>query len=121
MALSLLCMFATASIAEVTEETSYPFGIKPEKMQAIDFTDGSALHDYHIEEFEEMDMDCTACHSDEENYTFMNMAQMHSADQETRTAYVHKSCVDCHVKLNDGPKITACRSCHAVAKVAVTE
>lgn len=116
LALMAFGLFSFASaIADEPQEERYAFGIKPEKMPAVLFSDGDPLHDFHVEKIEANGKDCTVCHIDDNYEDFMNLGNMADASVDARTAYVHTSCVSCHASVADAPKITACRSCHVDA------
>lgn len=101
--------FVNANASEEAEK--YPFGVVPDKMVGISMKDGDALHQKHVDELQALGKDCTVCHIDDNYESFMAADTLKSQDE--KVAYLHRQCAGCHADMNEGPVITACRSCHS--------
>lgn len=105
-----LLAFSFVSAKAGDGEVKQSLGVTPQKMIGIAMKEGDALHDKHVAKLEEKGKDCTVCHIDDNYETFMAVDK--EKTQDDKVAYLHKNCVKCHIELDDGPNITACRSCH---------
>lgn len=100
--------------AALAEEADQPYvmNIIPKEMAgiAMNMNMSDKLHEIHTEALED---ECTPCHYDDDYETFMGVSVYDSGmSEKARQDFVHKACVDCHVKMKTGPSITECRSCH---------
>ena len=109
---SLLCGFlAHQALGAASQEVErIPFALpslKADKMPPVFFS-----HEKHAEAVEAKGGDCTACHTESQEY-FLNSESVPPAKV---VAYVHNGCVSCHASgkygKNTGPQLATCRSCH---------
>lgn len=109
----LIAPFASA-LAEETPVHRYVFNIDPKKMPGIVMGFSDKLHEIHVEALiDNGDLDCTACHEDNDETIFMGRSvNNYDMEEQDRTNFVHRSCVHCHENMKRGPIITECRSCH---------
>ena len=93
-----------------TAEEYIPFqntGITASKMPKVFFN-----HDEHVAAMKD---DCSACHLEDTPDVFL---EVDKKAVSTRVAYMHENCTACHAKMQDGPRITECRSCLSAAIAA---
>lgn len=114
IAFGLLIVPFASALAEEAPVQRYVFSIAPKEMQGITMNYSDKLHELHVGAMLENGKDCTACHFDNDETTFMGIS---TSDQtllngDALTDFIHKSCVDCHVEMQKGPSINSCRTCH---------
>lgn len=93
-----------------TAEEYIPFqntGITASKMPKVFFA-----HDKHVAAMQD---DCTPCHLEETPDIYL---EVDKKAVNSRVAYMHESCTACHAKMQKGPRLTECRSCHSAAIAA---
>ena len=117
----LIVPFASAITEEAPTER-YVFNIAPTEMQGVTMNYTDPLHDIHVEAMEKAGKDCTACHFDNDETRFMGVSidDKDLLSVAERTDFIHNTCVGCHIKMQAGPSITSCRTCHNVQYGAET-
>ena len=111
IALGLLIIPLASAIAEEAPTERYVFNVKPKEMSGVTMSYPDSLHELHVVALAN---DCTACHFDNDETRFMGVSpnDMNMLSDAERTEFIHNTCTSCHVKMQTGPTITSCRSCH---------
>lgn len=115
IAFGLLVMPLASALAEEAPVERYVFNIAPKEMQGITMNYPDPLHELHVTALQEAGKDCTACHFDNDETTFMgvSISDETTLNGDARTEFIHNSCVACHVEMEQGPSINSCRTCHS--------
>ncbi len=110
---AIIVPFASAIADEVPVER-YVLNVEPNQYPGIGMNYQDALHQLHVESLAKAGKDCTACHYDNDESTFMGVSIYNNdMDDDEKRAFVHNACASCHMEYNSGPSINECRSCHS--------
>ncbi len=111
LAFGLIVAPLASALAEEAPVERYVMSTEPSQYPGIAMNYQDKLHETHVEA---LGGDCTACHYDNDEQTFMGVAiNDHGMTTDERRVFLHNNCVSCHTEEQRGPSINECRSCHS--------
>ncbi len=109
---AIIVPFASA-IAEEAPVERYVLNVEPSQYPGIAMNYQDPLHELHVDALMEAGLDCTPCHYDNDEKTFMGVSiSDNNMDAYEKRNFLHNACASCHADIGKGPAITECRSCH---------